>query len=72
MLKTMVQDPARASGWMLTHCPPSSKWGPGKNTGERKALRKGTGYPTSQSQWPRTSVLSNIWIVYEMYLYLIL
>ena len=46
-------------GRSLAHYPPSSEWGPGGNTGEIKAARKGTGHPTSQSRWPRTSVPSN-------------
>ena len=50
MPKTMVWDPPRASGWMLVYCSPSSAWGPGGNIGEIKATRRGTGYPTSQSQ----------------------
>ena len=52
-------DPPRPNGWTLAHCPPSSEWGPGGNTGEIKAARKGTGHPTSQNRWPKTSVLSN-------------
>ena len=32
------------------------KWVPGGNTGEIKAAKKGTGHPTSQSQWLSTSV----------------
>ena len=32
--------------------------GPAGNTGGIKAARKGTGHPTSQSRWPRASVLS--------------
>ena len=41
--------------------------------GEIKAARKGTGHPTSQSRWPRTSVLSNrhspnVRVVYRTYL----
>ena len=59
MAKTTLRDPPRAYGWMLAHCPPSSEWGPGGNTGEIKAARKGTDHPTSKSRWPRTSVLSN-------------
>ena len=56
-------------GWALAHCPPSSKWGPGGDTGEMKAAMKGTGYPTSQSRWPRTSVLSNgQYPMYESYM----
>ena len=47
------------AGWTLAHCPPSSEWGPGRNTGEIKAARKGTGHPTSKRRWPRTSVLFN-------------
>ena len=35
------------------------QWGPSGNTGEVKVARKGTGHPTSQSRWLRTSVLSN-------------
>ena len=57
--KTMVRDPPRANGWTLAHCPPSSEWGPGGNTGEIKAARTGTGHPTSKSRWPRASFLSN-------------
>ena len=43
---------------------PAANGGPGGNTGEEKNC----GYPTSQSRWPRTSVLSsrrcpNVWIV---------
>ena len=48
-----------SNGWIPAHYPPSSEWGPGGNTGEIKAARKGSGHPTSQSRWPRTSVLSN-------------
>ena len=59
MPKTTVRDPPRANVWTLAHCPPSSELKPGGNTGEIKATRKGTGHPTSQSRWPRTSVLSN-------------
>ena len=44
--KTKVRDPPRVSGWVLAHCPPSGEWGPGGNTGEIKAARKGTGHPT--------------------------
>ena len=58
--KTTVRVPPRANGWISAHCPPSSEWGPGGNTGGGvKAARKGTGHPTSQSRWPETSVLSN-------------
>ena len=57
--KTTVRDPPRANGWPLAHCPPSSEWGPGENTGEIKATRKGAGHPTPKSRWLRTSVLSN-------------
>ena len=57
--KTTVRDPPRAIGWTLAHCPPSSEWGPGGNTGEMKAARKGTGHPTSKSRLLSTSVLSN-------------
>ena len=41
MPKTAVRDPPGTIGWKLTHCPPSSKWGPRGNTGEIKAARKG-------------------------------
>ena len=43
----MGQDPPQTNtnSWALSHCPPSSKWGPGRNTGEIKAARKGTGHP---------------------------
>ena len=57
--KTRVRDLPRTNGWKLPHCPPNSKWRPSGNTGEIKAARKGTGHPTSQSLWPRTSVLSD-------------
>ena len=75
MPKTTVRYPPRANGWALANCPPSSEWGPGGNTKEIKAARKGTGLPTSQSRWPRTSVFSsrhfpNVWIVYGIYVYL--
>ena len=55
--------------------PPSSEWGPGGKNGEIKAARKGTGHPTSKSQWSKTSVLSNkhfsnVRIVYGTYFYL--
>ena len=43
---------------MLTHSPPSSKWVPSGNVGERKEARKGIGHPTS-CRWLRTSVISN-------------
>ena len=59
MPKTTFWDPPQAYGWMLAHCPPSSEWGPGGNTGEIKVARKGTGHPTLKSWWPRASVLSN-------------
>ena len=59
MPKTTVRDPPRANGWTLAHCPPSSDWVPGGNTGGIKALRKGTGHPTPKFRWLRTSVLSN-------------
>ena len=59
MPKTTVRDLPRTNGWTFAHCPPSSQWGPGGNTGEIKAARNGTGHPTSQSRWLRTSVLSN-------------
>ena len=59
MPKTTVRDPPRANGWTLAYCSPGSEWGPGGNTGEIKAVRKGTGHPTSKSRWLRTSVLSN-------------
>ena len=57
--KTTVRDPSQANGWIPAHCPPSSKWVPSGNTEEIKAAMKVTGHPTSQSRWPRTSVLSN-------------
>ena len=57
--KTAVQDPPRTNGWKLAHCSPSNKWGPSGNIGEIKGARKGTGHPTQQCQWPRTSFLSN-------------
>ena len=49
MPKTTVRGPPRTNGWTLAHCPPSSEWGPGGNTGEIKAARKGTGHPTSKA-----------------------
>ena len=49
MPKTTVRDSPRTNGWTLAHCPPSSEWGPGGNTGEIKAARKGTGHPTSKA-----------------------
>ena len=49
MPKTTVRDPPRANGWTLAQCPPSNEWGPGGNTGEIKAARKGTGHPTSKA-----------------------
>ena len=55
-VKTTVQDQHRANGWLPTHCPPSSKWVPGGNTGEIMAVRKETGHPTSQSRWLSTSI----------------
>ena len=59
MPKTTIRDLPRTNSWKLTHCPPRSRWGPGGNTGEINAARKGTGHPTSQCRWPRISVLSN-------------
>ena len=59
MPKTTARDPPGANGWTLAHCPPSSEWGPGGNTEEIKAARKGTGHPTSQSGWLMTNILSN-------------
>ena len=71
--KIAVQDPPGTIGWKLALCPPSSKWGPGGNTGEIKAARKGTGHPTSQCRWPMTKVplqaLTNVRIVFGTYLY---
>ena len=32
----MVWEPPGAIGWKLAHCPPSSKWVPGGNTGDIK------------------------------------
>ena len=76
-MPSAVRHPPRTIGWKLAHCPPSCKRGPGGNTGEIKAARKGTGHPTSQCRWPRTSVLSNrhfsyVRIAYETYLCLLL
>ena len=59
MPKTTVRDPPRTNGWTFAHCPSSSEWRPGGNTGEIKAARKETGHPTSKSRWLRTSVLFN-------------
>ena len=42
---------------MLAHCPASSKYVPGVNTGGVKAVTKGTGHPTLL--WLRISVPSN-------------
>ena len=49
----------KIGGATAPSCPPCRrhcKWVPGGNTGEIKAARKGTGYPTSQSRWLSTSV----------------
>ena len=43
MPKITVRDPPGTNGWTLAHCLPSSEWGPGGNTREIKAARKGTG-----------------------------
>ena len=71
--KTTLRDQPRTNSRTLTDCPSSSEWGPGRNTEDIQAVRKGTGHPTSESQWPRTSVLSNrhfpnIRIVYGTYI----
>ena len=68
--RSMVHDTSRVKVWMVAHCPPSM--GPGGDTGELKAARKGTNYPTSWSQQPMTSVISNrhfhnVGIVYWIY-----
>ena len=34
--ETAVRDPPGTIGWKLAHCPPSSKWVPGGNTGGDK------------------------------------
>ena len=45
MPKTTVRDPPAANSWTITHSPPSGEWGPGGNTGEINAVRKGTAKP---------------------------
>ena len=45
--KITVRGSPRVNDWTFAHCPINSEWGPDGNTGEIKAVKKGTGHPTS-------------------------
>ena len=71
----MVRAEPSDYSWDARSLSHSSKLVPGGNTGELKAVRKGTGHPTSLCRRLRVSVLSNrhspmYGIVYGINLYL--